>query len=136
VTLHTDDGDRDAEACRVLVIEDSVDAADTLRMLLELRGHTVEVAYGGLQGVEVAATFQPDLVLCDIGLPGLDGYQVAVALRQNPALREARLVALSGYDDDSDRERSREAGFHAHLPKPIDLSELTSLMSGLKRTAG
>lgn len=123
------DEERDPVACRVLVIEDSVDAADTLRILLELRGHTVEVAYGGLQGVETAARFRPDLVLCDIGLPGLDGYQVAHALRQNPTLRGARLIALSGYDDMSDRERSRAAGFDAHVPKPIDLAELSQLMA-------
>jgi two-component system CheB/CheR fusion protein len=109
---------------RILVIEDNVDAADSLREVLELGEHMVEVAYSGPAGIERAREFLPDVVLCDIGLPDMDGYQVARAMRANPALRETTLVALTGYAAPEDITRSREAGFDSHLAKPPSLEKI------------
>jgi PAS domain S-box-containing protein len=114
---------------RVLVVEDNKDAADSLQVLLELFGYTVEVAYNGTAGVAAAQTFAPDVILCDIGLPGLDGYKLAAQLRQNPATAQARLIALTGYGTDEDRRRSQEAGFDAHLTKPADPAALRALLN-------
>jgi PAS domain S-box-containing protein len=111
----------------ILVIEDNEDAALTMRDLLELEGHRVTVARDGPQGLEAAAREQPDVVLCDVGLPTIDGYVVAARLRaaHNPAL----LIALTGYASPEDAERARQAGFDHHLAKPVDPGELASLMA-------
>jgi len=114
---------------RVLVVEDNRDAADSLQVLLELFGYTVEVAYPGTAGVAAAQTFAPDVILCDIGLPGLDGYKLAAQLRQNPATAQACLIALTGYGTDEDRRKSKEAGFDAHLTKPADPAALRALLN-------
>ena len=114
---------------RVLVVEDNRDAADSLRVLLELFGYTVEVAYTGTAGKTAAEAFAPDVILCDIGLPGLDGYRLARELRENPATARARLIALTGYGTDEDRRKSKEAGFEAHLTKPADPAALRALLS-------
>jgi CheY-like chemotaxis protein len=108
----------------VLVVEDNRDAADSLRILLELLGHEVRVAYNGPDGVRAAQEFLPDIVLCDIGLPGLDGYGVARALRLHPTTARVRLLALTGYGSDDDRRRTKQAGFDVHLTKPADPEEL------------
>jgi two-component system CheB/CheR fusion protein len=105
---------------RILIIEDNRDAADTLQLLLESYGHEVAVAYTGIEGVKVALTWQPNVVLSDIGLPGLDGWNLARELRHNPATARVRLIAISGYNSDRDRERSSQAGFDFHLAKPCD----------------
>ena len=118
-----------APAARVLIVEDSRDAADSLGDLLELAGHTVVVAYSGLQAVEVAPGFAPEVILCDLGLPGLNGFEVAAALRHNPATARACLVALTGYGQEEDRRRSREAGFDHHLTKPVDVADLERLLT-------
>jgi PAS domain S-box-containing protein len=120
---------RSGERHRILVVEDSKDAAESLRLLLELLGHEVRVAYTGPQGVAAAKVWRPDIVLCDIGLPGLDGYGVARELRLNPTTARARLLALTGYGQDEDRRRSREAGFDYHLVKPADPEELQRLLA-------
>jgi CheY-like chemotaxis protein len=104
----------------VLVVEDNRDAADSLRLLLEVSGYEVTVAYSGPTGLEAATRELPDVVICDIGLPGLDGFGVARALRQNPGTRAARLIAVTGYGQPADRERALEAGFDEHLVKPVD----------------
>jgi signal transduction histidine kinase/DNA-binding response OmpR family regulator len=115
---------------RVLVIEDNVDAAESLRMLFAMTGHAVQVAHAGPAGLEAARTFRPEVVLCDIGLPGgMDGYAVARAIRRDPALSGVRLIALSGYGQEDDRRRSREAGFDMHLIKPVDFGELCRLLN-------
>jgi PAS domain S-box-containing protein len=119
---------RAATARRVLIIEDIQDAAETLRDLLALLGCEVEIARSGRTGVELARTMRPDVVLCDIGLPGMDGYQVAAALREDPLTTNARLIAVSGYGQEEDRRRSREAGFDHHLTKPVDCDELQRLL--------
>ena len=113
---------------RILVVEDNRDAADSLRMLLELCGYEATVAYTGPDGVKVAVQWQPDVVLCDIGLPGLDGYGVASRLRQNPSTANARLIAVTAYDAEDDKRRSREVGFEAHLVKPVDPEALQGVL--------
>jgi CheY-like chemotaxis protein len=97
--------------------------------LLELLGHEVRLAYTGPAGVAAAREWRPDLVLCDIGLPGLDGYGVARALRRDPATARTRLLAITGYGQDEDKRRSREAGFDYHLVKPADPEELQRLLA-------
>jgi PAS domain S-box-containing protein len=109
---------------RILVIEDNPDAADTLRDLLELFGHEVEVAYTGSEGLEAARRFHPEVVLCDIGLPGMDGYAVARQLREDPGTSCSHLIALTGYGRDSDRQLAEEAGFDLHLVKPVAPDDL------------
>ena len=109
---------------RILVVEDNRDAADSLRLLLGLYGYEVAVAYCGHDGVRAAEQHRPDVVLCDIGLPGLDGYGVARKLRDNPATAQARLIAVTAYGRDEDRRRSHEAGFERHLVKPVDPDDL------------
>jgi CheY-like chemotaxis protein len=114
---------------RVLVVEDNADAAQSLKEALELSGHVVEVALLGETGIERSRTFLPDVIVCDIGLPGLDGYSVAEAIRADPALRTIRLVALTGYAGPEDIERSRAAGFDHHLAKPPDMAQLERVVA-------
>jgi two-component system CheB/CheR fusion protein len=113
---------------RVLIIEDNTDAADTLREVLELYGHEVRVALDGPEGLRGAGAFHPDVVLCDIGLPGMTGYEVARALRADERLRGTVLVALTGYSLPEDERRASAAGFAHHVRKPPDLDELVRLL--------
>jgi CheY-like chemotaxis protein len=114
---------------RILIVEDNQDAANSLHLLLEVLGHEVRVANTGPAGVVAAREWRPDVVLCDIGLPGLDGYGVARELRLNPTTARVRLLALTGYGQDEDKRRSREAGFDYHLVKPADPEELQRLLA-------
>jgi CheY-like chemotaxis protein len=114
----------------VLLIEDNADAREALRVLLELDGYDVEAAADGPQGVEIARAKRPAVALIDIGLPGIDGYEVARRLRELPGPRSF-LVALTGYSDPDDRRRAEEAGFDAHVVKPVDPDELTRLLARL-----
>lgn len=113
---------------RILIVEDNHDAARTLQELLQFEGHEVEVAHNGLEGVVAARSFLPQVVLCDIGLPGLDGWQVASTLRAEPATAHSRFIAVSGYGSQEDRRRSEQAGFEAHITKPLDLDHLMRLL--------
>jgi signal transduction histidine kinase/ActR/RegA family two-component response regulator len=113
---------------RVLVVDDNRDAAETLEDLLALAGCTVALAFSGPQALAIAPEFHPEVVLCDLGLPGMSGYEVGVALRQHPASARAQLIAVSGYGQAEDRERSQAAGFDRHLVKPVDPSELLRLL--------
>ncbi len=115
-------------ARKILVIEDNADAAATLRDFLELSGHEVELAASGTDGVQAARQLHPEVVLCDLGLPGMTGYEVASALRRDPETRSAKLIAVTGYGRDEDRRRSREAGFDLHLTKPVDPAQLKALL--------
>ncbi len=115
---------------RVLVIEDNLDAAESMRMLLTTTGFDVAVAHTGTAGVAEARRFRPDVVLCDIGLPELDGYGVARALRLEPGTARTRLIAVTGYGRDEDRRRAREAGFDLHLTKPVEPEELLRVAAG------
>jgi CheY-like chemotaxis protein len=118
-----------SDGLRILIVDDNVDAAESLRDVALLFDNTVEVAYGGHEAIEKARAFAPQVVLCDIGLPGLDGYGVARALRAEPSLRGSRLVAVSGYASAEDVRKAREAGFDEHLAKPPDFDRLERLLA-------
>jgi CheY-like chemotaxis protein len=109
---------------RVLLIEDNVDAAESLSELLAFDGHEVAVALTGRAGIEKARAYRPDIVLCDIGLPELDGYEVARTFRADPELSRVRLVALTGYAGPGDEARARAAGFSGHISKPPSLAAI------------
>ena len=120
---------RTTSGTRVLVVDDNCDAADLLGELLVDHGHAVSVAHSGPEALELIMTFRPDAALLDIGLPVMDGYELALALRDQ--LPSIRLIALTGYGAPSDRERTRAAGFDAHLTKPVSLSTVTTTLDKL-----
>jgi PAS domain S-box-containing protein len=115
---------------RVLCVDDNIDACTSLALMVCLHHHDVETAHDGLAALEKAVTFRPDLILLDIGLPGLNGYEVCRRLRQEPALANAFIVALTGWGQDEDRRRSYEAGFDRHVTKPIDPQLLEDFLRG------
>jgi PAS domain S-box-containing protein len=117
---------------RVLIIEDIKDVADILKLLLEEEGHDIKVANDGTAGIAMAKEFQPDVILCDIGLPGMDGYQIAKTLRSDKELQNTLLISLTGYARPEDVKRSQEAGFHFQLAKPIDLDKLRQSLAQAK----
>jgi len=110
---------------RVLIVDDNVDAADSLAMLLSFQSHTTEVVYSGKDALERFETFRPEVALLDIGLPEMDGYELARRLRAMPQFNEVRLVALTGYGRTKDHQRTQAAGFDDHLVKPVDFSALS-----------
>ncbi|MDO9269022.1 MAG: transporter substrate-binding domain-containing protein [Methylobacter sp.] len=116
---------------RILVVDDNRDAAQILSMLLTSEGHTVWLAYDGYEALEVAQAERPQVVLLDIGLPGMDGYAVAQALRQDPTLKTTRLIAQSGYGRQEDRERAKAAGFNDYLVKPVNFDELQCVLASV-----
>ena len=115
-------------ARRVLVVDDNVDAATTLEVLLRSLGHDTRVAHDGVRALEIAREFRPEVVLLDIGMPGMDGYEVARRLRGMNHGQTFRIVAITGWGQDTDRTRSREAGFDMHLVKPVDLGVLARVL--------
>jgi CheY-like chemotaxis protein len=120
---------RDTEALdvaprRVLIVDDNVDAANTLALILRLDGHNAEAVYSSKDVVASARALKPDVILLDIGLPEMNGYDVAQVLRSDPELQTVRLVALTGYGQAEDRRRTRAAGFDDHLVKPVDAAAL------------
>jgi CheY-like chemotaxis protein len=115
--------------CRVLVVDDNADAAESLALLLRIQGHDVRTASDGPAALEAAEIFRPEVVLLDLGLPKMSGYEVARLLRQQPESEGIRLLALTGYGQEDDHRRSREAGFDAHLVKPVDLEELMRMVA-------
>ncbi len=117
---------------RLLLIEDNPDIGETLRDLLQIFGHRVDLAGDGLRGVQLALATKPDAALVDIGLPGIDGYEVARRLRATDPGKQILLVALTGYGRPEDRDRALESGFDAHLVKPVDPEELNALLAGLR----
>jgi CheY-like chemotaxis protein len=116
---------------RIMVVDDNVDAAQTLCTILAMNGHTVEVAFNGLQALEVAKAFIPQAAFLDIGMPGMNGYETARALRELPSHEKIMLVALTGWGAENDRGRTREAGFNHHLTKPAELAAIDALLSRL-----
>jgi PAS domain S-box-containing protein len=114
---------------RVLVADDNVDSAETLAVLLRLQGYAVATAHDGTEALEVASQFQPDAVLLDIGMPALNGYEVARTIRQQDWGKDILIVAQTGWGQDGDRDRSKQAGFDAHLTKPLDLAVLMKLLA-------
>jgi signal transduction histidine kinase len=120
---------RKETALRVLVVDDNVDAAQMLGMVLELHGHSVATAHDGIEALHRAREMRPDVVVLDIGLPGANGYDVARAIRAESALEGVRLVAVTGYGRDEDRKRCMDAGFDLHLVKPLEPAQLLASLS-------
>lgn len=118
-----------AKRCRILVVDDNVDAAESIALLLRLKGHEVREAYDGLGAIESARDFSPEVVLLDIGLPVLDGYEVARQLRRLDESKNAFLIAMTGYGRTEDRIRALSAGFNYHITKPADLNELDAVIN-------
>ena len=118
---------------RLLVVDDNKDAAESMSLLLELWGHEAVCAHDGRSALEMAARYHPDAVFLDIGLPGMDGYEVAERLRELPQGQRMALIAITGYGQDTDRRRSRDAGIDHHLVKPVAPETLRVLIESLPR---
>jgi signal transduction histidine kinase/CheY-like chemotaxis protein len=114
---------------RVLVTDDNRDAANSLAMLLKLGGHQVATAYDGIEAVEKAASYRPDVMLLDLGMPGKNGYDVCRSIRQEPWGKDIRIVALTGWGQEQDRQKTREAGFDEHLVKPVSATALNEVLA-------
>jgi CheY-like chemotaxis protein len=115
----------------VLVVDDNVDSAESMAVLLRIYGHDVRLAHDGEAALEEARSFKPDVMFLDLSLPKMDGYEVARRLRMEPATRDITLVAMTGYGHEEERRRTHEAGFHLHLVKPVDFDMLKDLLSSL-----
>jgi two-component system CheB/CheR fusion protein len=113
---------------KVLIVEDNQDAAESLALVLDLWGHDSRVVFDGAAALEVAEQYVPDVIISDLGLPGMDGYQLAGHLREHPRFGRAVLIALSGYGQEEDKRRALDAGFDHHFVKPPDLAELAELL--------
>jgi two-component system, sensor histidine kinase len=114
---------------KILVVDDSVDGAEMLATALSAKGYVIQVAFDGPAALRIAVEFRPAIVFLDIGLPVMDGYELAARLRELPELSGIRLFALTGYGQESDRQRTRDAGFEHHFTKPIDLDALDALLA-------
>lgn len=121
-----------ASGRRVLIVDDNEDSANSLALILKLGGHETASVYSASAALECAVSFKPDVVLLDIGLPGMDGYEVAQKMRELPGLRDVRLVAVTGYGRSDDRLRARDAGFDDHLTKPVELPVLEKTLAGTR----
>jgi CheY-like chemotaxis protein len=121
-------------ARRILIVDDNRDAAVSLAMLLKFMGNETQTAFDGLEALDAAATYRPDVVLLDLGLPRLSGYEAARKIRDEPWGRSMILIALTGWGQDEDRKKSKEAGFDSHLVKPVDVAVLTKLLAELTPT--
>jgi CheY-like chemotaxis protein len=117
---------------RILIVDDNRDAATSLATLLTIIGNEIQTAHDGLEAVEAAATFRPEVVLLDIGLPKLNGYDVCRRIREQPWGKDMVLVALTGWGLDEDRRQAKDAGFDLHMVKPVDFDALMSLLAGLR----
>jgi CheY-like chemotaxis protein len=124
--------DSKAPSRRVLIVDDNQDAANSLALLLKLGGHETASVYSPVDALQRAVAFRPDVVLLDIGLPGMDGYEVAQKMRELPGLRDIRLIAVTGYGRSDDRIRARDAGFDDHLTKPVEYAVLERTLAGLR----
>jgi CheY-like chemotaxis protein len=122
-----------ATGLRILVVDDNKDAADTTAILLGHSGHLVRVAYSGPEALEAVLAYRPNVVLLDIGLPGMDGYEVARRIRAIPECKGVRMIATTGYGQEADRHCSEQAGFDAHLTKPVDLKQVEELLVTLTK---
>ena len=118
---------------RILVVDDNRDSADSLTELLRVLGHEVQAAHGGLEAVAAAERYRPELVLMDIGMPEVDGYQACRLIREQPWGKPMVLVAQTGWGQDGDRRRAKEAGFDSHLVKPLDHQALGALLASMPR---
>jgi CheY-like chemotaxis protein len=120
-----------AHPVRVLVVDDNSDAADTLAELLEMLGHSAQVANSGAAALEAMQDFRPQVVLLDLGMPVMNGYQVAEAIRNNRRFDQPLLAALTGWGGAQDRDQTRAAGFDLHLTKPVDLAAIEKVLAGV-----
>ncbi|NLB82224.1 MAG: response regulator [Clostridiaceae bacterium] len=120
------------ELLNILMIEDNEDLADIMCELLVLSGHRASAANNGIEGIAKAKEINPDVIICDIGLPDMSGYEVAKAIRKDADVKDTFLIASSGYAQPEDVERSREAGFDRHLAKPVALETLEMVLNDLK----
>ncbi len=118
-------------ARRILVVDDNVDAAESVAMILRLSGHEVRLAHNGPEALKMAEQYQPEALMLDIGLPGMNGYEVAKRLRQHPKFRQTLLIAVTGYGQEEDRRKSLDAGFNQHLVKPVDPATLQTLLASI-----
>jgi len=121
---------------RILIVDDNQDSATSLAMLLKMTGHETHTAYDGLEAVETAATFLPDIVLLDIGLPKLNGYDACRKIREQPWGKGMVLIALTGWGHDEDRRKSQEAGFDGHLVKPVNHTVLLKILAEVTTDPG
>ena len=119
----------------LVIIDDNEDVAQTLADVLEIAGHRVEIALTGRSGIDLVRKVKPQFVICDLGLPDLNGFEVARILRRDRSLRATQLIALSGYTQQEDQDRAREAGFDSHLAKPPSPEELDALLAAWPRAA-
>lgn len=119
----------ETSARRVVVIDDDRDVADSLAMLLELLGCDVKTAYSGTAGVSLVTDFAPSVVFLDLGMPDINGFETARRIRAEPAGQQTLLIALTGWGQDADKRRTREAGFDRHLVKPADISALEEILT-------
>jgi PAS domain S-box-containing protein len=126
---HDGEAASSARRRRILVVDDNSDSAESMALLLKASGHDVHTAHDGASALEQADAHKPEIVLLDIGLPGMSGYTVAKRLREVPGLSAVKLIAMTGYGQEDDRKRSRDAGFDHHLVKPIDLAVLSALLT-------
>lgn len=117
------------QARRVLLVDDSVDAAEAMSMLLETLGHDVRTLHDGPSALAAVDTFAPEVVILDIGLPGMDGFEVARQMRARPATKGALMIALTGYGGENDRQKSRDAGFDHHLVKPVSFTAIEDVIA-------
>lgn len=122
--------------CRILVADDNEDAADSLAMMLQIMGNEVRTTNDGLQAVEAAEAFRPDVILLDIGMPKLNGYEVCRRIREQPGGKKVVLIALTGWGQEQDKRRSQEAGFDHHMVKPVDPAALEKLLAGPSDATG
>jgi CheY-like chemotaxis protein len=123
-------------ALRILVVDDNEDSADTLGILLNRLGADVKIAYDGQSALEALRTYRPSVVILDLGMPGLDGHEVAQQVRRDPEFCDLPLIALTGWGQEENRRRSREAGFDHHLVKPVDLEVLQAILASLGSQKG
>jgi CheY-like chemotaxis protein len=134
-STHNETAEPTARPLRALVVDDNADAATALELLLQESGHLVRVAHTGPNGLAAALDFRPDVMLLDIGLPELDGFEVAKRIRQQPALHNIVLIAMTGYGREKERQRSQEAGFDHHLVKPADFGTLEQILAAVSEKA-
>ncbi|HYD17578.1 MAG TPA: response regulator, partial [Patescibacteria group bacterium] len=123
------------EGLRVLVVDDNQDSAKTMGWTLEALGHKYRLAFDGQSAIQAGESYLPQLVLLDIGLPGMTGYEVCTALKTLPALRDTLFVAQTGWGQPEDKEKARLAGFNHHLVKPVDIRELQKIIDGYRAGA-
>ena len=123
------------EARQVLVVDDNRDGAKTMAMLLKIAGHQVEVAFTGLEALQIASKQKPSVVLLDLAMPGMDGYKVAQCLRERPETKDALIIAVSGYGLADHQERSKAAGINLHLLKPVKNEQILEILRSIPSTS-